>query len=146
MKEQAQTEEQMRKAKTPWPKTQAELTEYITSLVERDHDYGTCIYAMSMAAEATFNYVASKLGVTGFQTSCADLNFIHRTRGLKGPMLLLNGEDLLYPQYNIPSKVLRWILKQRQWCKEQAREKLKSTPLAHPEVLAHWQRLAEYNE
>jgi len=80
MKETAQTEKEMREAKEPWPYTEQQLTEYIASLVDRQHDYGTCVYAMSLAAAAAFNYVAHKLGVTGFQSSCADLDFIRRTR------------------------------------------------------------------
>lgn len=65
--ESATDEKGMREAKVPWPHTKEQLTEYVESLVNRTHDYGTCVYAMSMAAEAAFNYVAHHLGVTGFQ-------------------------------------------------------------------------------
>jgi hypothetical protein len=51
-------ESDMRKAKVPWPQSEEELTEYINSLVYRNHDYGTCVYAMSMAAVAAFQYVS----------------------------------------------------------------------------------------
>lgn len=43
----AQTEEQMRDSEAPWPKSVEELEEYVRSLVERPHDYGTCVYAMN---------------------------------------------------------------------------------------------------
>ena len=76
-------EKEMRDAKVPWPKTEEQLQQYVNSLVERPHDYGTCVYAMSMAATAAFNYVAGQLGVTGFQSSCADMDVIRRTRGYK---------------------------------------------------------------
>ena len=39
------TEEQMREAEAPWPNTVEELAEYVRSLVERPHDYGTAVYA-----------------------------------------------------------------------------------------------------
>ena len=52
MKELAQSEEDMARAKTPRCKVLSELSEYIESLVEREHDYGTCVYAMSLAATA----------------------------------------------------------------------------------------------
>src|SRR5690349_10418560 len=50
--ESAQTEKEMRDAADPWPYTEKQLKEYIASLVDRQHDYGTCCYAMSLAAVA----------------------------------------------------------------------------------------------
>lgn len=92
------TEAQMRDAKAPTPGSVEELAEYVRGLVERPHDYGTCVYAMSMAAVAAFNFVAGRLGVTGFQASCADLDILARTRGWKWGKLL-DYEKLLYPQF-----------------------------------------------
>jgi hypothetical protein len=143
MTEPAQTEEEMREAKVPWPKTLAQLAEYIGSLVNRSHDYGTCVYAMSMAAEAAFNYVAGKDGTTGFQASCADLDIIRRTRNIKGPFMLIKGEDMLYPQYNLFDKLTESIEKWKPWAKEQAVKKLAESPNAHPNVIAHWKSLAK---
>src|SRR5690606_31751241 len=88
-------EAQMRAAEVPWPETMDELTAYIEGLVEREHDYGTCVYAMSMAAVAAFQHVAKRLGVTGFQASCADMDVLRRTRNLDGPFMLVKGEDAL---------------------------------------------------
>lgn len=142
MREPAVTEAEMRATQEKWPYTMAQLTEYITSLVDRQHDYGTCVYAMSLAAAAAFYFVSRQLGVTGFQSSCADLDFLRRTRSLKGPFLLLKAEDALYPQSDLSEK-LRDALKEWQpWLAEQARERLLKTPDAHPDVLAHWQVLA----
>ena len=142
MTESAQTEAEMREAKVPWPKTKEQLAEYVESLVNRSHDYGTCVYAMSMAAEAAFNYVASKEGCTGFQASCADLDFVRRTRLLKGPFILLKAEDALYPQYNLFGKLIDAMKKWELWLKEEAVKKLAETGSAHPDVIAHWQSLA----
>lgn len=144
MTEGASTEQEMRDAKVPTPLAMAQLEEYVNSLVERSHDYGTCCYAMSMAATAAFNYVASKLGVTGFQASCADLDILRRTRHLEGPFLILKAEDALYPQYNLHGKLQQALDEWTPWLKEQAEKQLAATTEhVHPEVLAHWTMLAK---
>lgn len=142
--EPAKTEQQMREAKVPWPKNEKQLTEYIHSLTNRQHDYSTLVYAMSMAAEAAFNYVAGMMGATGFQASCADLDFVRRTRRIDGPFMLLKGADLLYPQYDLRAKLEEAIEQWRPWVKEQAQKKLnESNEHTHPDVIEHWMRLAE---
>src|SRR5574343_1229666 len=92
-------EQEMRESEVPTFDTIEELSKYVAELVSQDHDYGTCCYAMSMSAVAAFNFVAHKLGVTGFQASCADLDILRRTRYLKGPFAIQNYSNLLYPQY-----------------------------------------------
>jgi hypothetical protein len=99
MKCEAMTERDMREAKVPWPHSITDLTEYVNSLIDRNHDYGTCVYAMSMAAVAAYNHVAHKLGVTGFQASCADLDILKRTRHMEHGFSIINYENVLYPQY-----------------------------------------------
>lgn len=137
----AATEEQMRDSEAPSPKTPDELAAYIAGLVDRPHDYGTCVYAMSLAATAAFNYVAGKLGVTGFQASCADMDIIRRTRAMRMGFILLKQEDLLYPQYDLRGRVEDWIAKSGpELAKEAA--KLLEEGKAHPDVMAHWRRLA----
>lgn len=64
-----QTEEQLRESKAITPKSTGELVSYINGLVMQKHDYGTCVYAISLSAVAAYNYVAHELGVTGFQAS-----------------------------------------------------------------------------
>ena len=142
MTEPAMTEAEMRDAKVPWPKTPEQLTEYINSLIEKQHDYGTCVYALSMAAEAAFNYVASQLGVSGFQSSMADLDFLRRVRGMKGPFMLIKGEDALYPQYDLPSRLAKSMEEWKPWLKEQAKANLREGFPVHPDVEAHWRKLA----
>lgn len=141
------TEQEMRDSEVPWPKTPEELSAYIASLVEQDHDYGTCVYAMSMAATAAFQYVAGKLGVTGFQASCADLDVLRRTRGLKNGFRIIDYDKILYPQYNsaehFPTRDdLLADPELRARLAERAGELLAESPTAHPEVLAHWKELA----
>jgi hypothetical protein len=143
MVESAKTEAEMREAKVPWPLTPEQLTEYVESLVHKTHDYGTCCYAMSMAAEAAFNYVAHCLGVTGFQSSCADLDFLRRTRSMKGPFMILKAEDMLYPQYDLPEKLAKAMEEWKPWLKEEAAKKLNGNSTAHPNVISHWKELAK---
>lgn len=143
MKELAQDEKAMRETKAPTPDSPEELSEYIESLVDRTHDYGTCVYAMSLAATAAFNYVAHRLGVTGFQAGCADMDILRRTRYMEGPFAIVKGEDMLYPQYNIQRKVEGYLEDWKGWAKEQAAKKLEEDPDASPVVLEHWRRLAE---
>lgn len=145
MKCEAKTEAEMREAKAPWPHTQAELTEYIESLTNREHDYGTCIYAMSLAAAAAYNYVAHVLGTTGFQASCAGLCFIRTTRNIKGPFRLTTVDNALYPQYNLHGEFLDFMESEsaRQWIADEARRLLiTKCDIASPDVIDHWRKLA----
>ena len=146
MKCEAKTEQEMLQAKVPTPQSQEELSTYINSLIDRTHDYGTCVYAMSMAAVATFNFVASRLGVTGFQASCADLDIIRRTRSMNCPFILLKAEDMLYPQYDLHQKLGEAMQGWKGWVSEHAQQKLTELDYAHPDVVAHWVKLAEQSQ
>lgn len=141
MVESAQTEAELRDTKDPWPLTKEQLIEYIESLIHRGHDYGTCCYAMSLAATAAFNYVAGVLGSTGFQASCADLDFLRRSRSIKGPFILLKGEDALFPQYDLREKLEEALTEWSLWLKQEAQKKLKHAEGAHPDAVAHWRKL-----
>jgi hypothetical protein len=139
----AKDEKEMRDASVPWPKTEKQLCQYIESLVKRQHDYGTCVYAMSMAAVAAFYYVSGRLGVTGFQASCADLDVLRRTRNLAGPFIVLKGEDTLYPQYDLQQKLAEAMESWKPWIKEQAQKMItEARTHTHPDVLNHWRRLS----
>jgi hypothetical protein len=146
MKSKSNTEKEMREEKVPWPKTEAELNEYIDSLVNRDHDYGTAVYAMSMAAAAAFFYVSQNLRVTGFQASCADLDFIRRTRSIRGPFIILKAEEMIYPQYDLPSKLANAMTGWKSWAAEECKKLLveKAGQHVHPDVVAHWHKLAAF--
>lgn len=137
------TEYEMRDTCAPTPGSPESLASYIKELVDRPHDYGTCVYAMSLAATAAFNYAADKLGVTGFQASCADLDIIRRTRHIEGPFILLEAEKMCFPQYSLPGKLAEAMAGWREWVgKECAKKLATSGGKAHPEVLAHWEKLA----
>jgi hypothetical protein len=150
MKETAQTEEEMREAKEPWPYTIKQLAEYIDSLVYRQHrkcrnrQHRKCrnLYAMSLAAVAAFNYVARELGTTGFQSSCADLDIIRRTRHIDGPFMLIKAEDALYPQYDLHGKLTETIVSWHPWLADEAKKKLANGDKAAPTVKDHWEKLS----
>lgn len=143
MEQETTPEQEIRNQEAPWFDSPDQLQKYINSLVERPQDYGSCVYAMSLAAVAAFQYVASKLGVTGFQASCADLDFIRRTRNIKGPFMLVNAEKMLYPQYDIRSDLEEAIEKWKPWAAEQAEKKLTEvTGFVAESVKNHWIYLA----
>lgn len=137
-------EKALRELDTPWPKTEEEMLRVVRSLIDRQHDYGTCVYAMSLSALAAFRYVASKLGVTGFQASCADMDFLGRSRGMKHGFQILNYENLLYPQY-LDKFEINWrklVADNAKDIGKLARAKLLETNAhTHPDVRAHWQML-----
>ena len=138
------TEQEMRASKAPTPATLQELVNYIEGLQGQDHGYGTCVYAMSLAACAAYNYMADKLGVTGFQASCADMDIIRRNRHMEGPFMLVDVSKALYPQYHLTNDLREYIEKSSPWLKEQAAKLLADrSDRAHPEVIAHWRKLAE---
>ena len=140
------TEQELRESTAPTPTSIEELSAYIESLRTQKHDYGTRVYAMSLSATAAFNYIASSLGVTGFQASCADLDIVRRTRKLKGPFAIVKADDMLYPQYDFLNKSRALAEEWRPWAAEQAAKKIeeyKDDPdLMSPTVFAHWQWLA----
>lgn len=140
------TEQEMREMEAPWFNTYEELNDYIRGLIDRPHTYGTCVYAMSLAAVATFNFVAGKIGTTGFQASCADLDILRQTRHFEWGKLL-NYKDLLYPQNinnnHFPS--IDYLMKEHKEKLAQLAQELidRSGEMAHPDVLNHWKMLVE---
>lgn len=143
----AAPEMELRGYEVATPKSEAELLAMVQALAERQHDYGTCVYAMSIAAVAAFNYVAHKLGVTGFQASAADMDILRRTRGFEHGFRIIDNANLLYPQYDdklrvSPETLLADEGLRKGICKA-AREKLEQHPNGvHESVYAHWQKLA----
>ncbi len=136
------TEKEMKEAIAPTFGTIEELQQYINGLVTRDHDYGTCVYAMSLAAVASFNFVASKLGVTGFQASCADLDILRRTRHLDCPFVIISADNELYPQYDNVAKLQECRESWSEWVSNKAKVYLEDKTGAATSVIAHWEKLA----
>ena len=139
-------EAELREVEALRPENTQELKEYIDVLLSMKHDYGTAVYAMSLAATAAFYLVAHQLGVSGFQASIADLDVLRRTRDLPGPVLVSNGANLLYPQYDLRAVFEGFLKDCEQWLVKEARKNLeeyaKGGLTVHPNVLAHWKKLA----
>ena len=126
-------------------KTLFRLARFIWRQVRGKHDYGTCVYAVSLSAVATVHYVASRLGMTGFQVSCADLDILRRTRRIKGPLMVIDANDMLYPQTNPAEKLREAMDGWRQWAADEAKRHLsESEGSAAPAVVEHWRKLAAY--
>lgn len=138
-------EKEMAKSEVPCFNTIEELCAYINSLINQHHTYGTCVYAMSLAAYATFKFVSAKLQVTGFQASCADLDFLRQSRKYESGFQVLDFHNLLYPQYcndeHFPSAQML-IIKHAKSLKKQAKQLLASNPDACSSVRSHWAKLA----
>lgn len=140
------SERQMRDFKTPFFSTLESLKDFLECLSNAFHDYGTAVYAMSIAAEAAFNYISSVQGSTGFMASLADLDFIKRTRRIEGDFAIVTDERYLYPQYAYKEKETSDML--RQSAAKKALEKLRDVKSGelnpkhvHPSVLQHWKSL-----
>ncbi len=139
-------EKQLREVKIPFPRSRDELNEIITALSAREHDYGTCVYAISLSAQATFNYLSSELGCTGFQASCADMDFLKRTRSMEHGFRIVNYADLLYPQYREKFEELSYdklITENADRLRKAAQELLAQKDSAHSEVRKHWEWLSQ---
>lgn len=138
------TEKELRAVHMPFPHSARDLRRILKALVKREHHYGTCVYAMSLGAEATFNYVSAVLGCTGFQASCADLDFLKRTRHMKHGFQILNYENLLYPQYADKFPTRAQVIKDNIDELGKAAEEMLSDPArAHPEVRRWWEDLVD---
>lgn len=133
----------MQKEKVPNIDSLEDLVFYIESLENEEHDYNTSGYATAMAAVAAFNYMAGRLGLTGFQASYAELDFIRRTRNLNCPFMLIKADNMLYPQYNILEDVKHFLKESQGWAKEEALKKInEENSYVHPDVYARWKELA----
>jgi hypothetical protein len=136
-------EAEMREAPAAWPQTQQELNNVIEGLVNGKHTYGTAAYAMSLAAMAAFNYVASTLGASGFQAGAASLDIIQRQRGFKGPFAIVKAADLLWPQLEPVEELTETMKEWQDWLKVEAMRLLnEESEGTHPDVIAHWKKLA----
>lgn len=129
----------------PWPKTEEELLEVIQKALKGPYDYNTSAEAPVEAALAAFNYVASEVGLTGFQAGWGQMQFIKRSRGLKHPFMLLDSSLMLYPQYNLSNDVNEFMAKSKPHIAKEAKKNLEEKGgRAHPNVLAHWEELANW--
>ena len=109
------------------------------------HDYGTCVHAVSALAIAGAWYGAHKEGITGFQAGFVMWDFIRHWNheGNQCGFRLLDFDDLLFPQYadHFEKRISADMWKRVQ---EVAKEKLAQNKdgMVHPAVWEHWQSIA----
>lgn len=130
----------------PRPQNTKELADLIESLTVFDYadggdGYSKAADALWQSAQAAFDYVADKLGVTGFQASWAALRFYGQEMRIEGPFMVIQAADALYPQYDVPASVAKFLDDAKPWLRERAAEKLESGPSASASVVAHWRAL-----
>lgn len=122
----------------------ATLITHIREQNNRGHDYNSSAEAVKDITVEAFNLMADLMGMTGFQAGWASLTAYAEIQGIDGPLMMLKGEDLLYPQYDVPAKVATWIEEQEEWLVVQATKKLmESGDQAHPSVRRHWEELTD---
>lgn len=131
---------------TPEERLDALMTD-ISNLVDFQHNgsedgYTASADAMWKAALAAFNFAAKEVGATGFQASWAALKFYSKAMHIDSPFIILKVEDALYPQYDLPARLQTFLAEQRDWLREQAKEKLAGDlTWVASSVVAHWKRL-----
>ena len=97
---------------------------------------------MWRCALAAFEYAAHVVNASGLQASFAELEFLKHSRNLRGPFAVIDGEDMLYPQYDIPTKVQGYLRDWRGWAREEA-VKLLASDRGVDRVRRHWQDLVD---
>jgi hypothetical protein len=126
--------------------TVEELADYISSKLEGEYDYNTHIEAIADITKAAFDSAANKLGASGYSASCAELMFLQKSRKINGPFCILRAEDMLYPQYNLPDSLTKFIEQWQPFLKEEACKMLADHgDYASPQVFQHWKDLADGN-
>lgn len=110
--------------------------------------YDKCVEAMWRSAYVAHEYVASQLGVTGFQHSMSSLTLLGALNGIDGPYMLVKVENALYPQYDVVARVAEFLNSEdvRKWLVEQAEKKLAENGAADgrfavPRVVDHWRAI-----
>jgi hypothetical protein len=118
---------------------------FIDEVMSYDHDYntvvmgvGACVVAAAWAANAH----PENGGVTGFQSSFVMWEFIKNWSGKKGPMRLMEFEQMLYPQYEdrFEKEIARSTA---EWLVAEAKKKLgEATSDTSPRTVEHWKKIA----
>lgn len=128
-------------------KTFEDLTAFLKDVEEHyGNGYGEAPRAMAQAALAVAWYLSSKFGITGFQAGFVMWDFIkgwNRT-GNECGLRLIDYDDMLYPQYDYKFEK---TISSTVWSnlQKKAKENLEYKEYAHPNVVAHWQSIADGN-
>jgi hypothetical protein len=128
-----------------WERTHGPEEPYVALDGKAADAYSECAETLAATALDAFNLVAKALGVTGWQASYAELEFLRRSRGIKGPFGLYSMEDALYPQYDLHQRLhdLRWSDETVTWLGDCAEYALatKDDGFVAGRVADHWRWL-----
>ena len=124
------------------------LPTFLKELAEYPKDYNSAVHAIGAAAVAAswaMNNDGCFGGITGFQAGCVMWEYVEHWMGYKGPMKLLQYNDMLYPQYDYRyDKTMSedtWT-----WLKQEAMKNIQECcngkkSSVSPIVLNHWLRI-----
>lgn len=120
------------------------LPNFLDSLINSyEHDYGTICHAIAAGMIATGACInrSEQGGITGFQAGCIMWEFVRRWLQLKGPLKLIQYDDMLYPQYE--SKFQKVISRENaDYLINEAKKLIKEEGKVHPRVKQHWEKIA----
>ena len=146
------TETELQNYEVPRIESIDDLKKFITTMEQNGQSYDTAPYAVALASYATFMYMAGRLGISGFQASWADMQFLKRTRNMKDGFRILDYSELFYPQYEDKFNLSmdKLIEENIEYLRPKAIELLEKNKnddgsySAHEEVVKHWKRIAEW--
>lgn len=139
--------------KTPWPKSREEMNRLIDEQlrtmdgkdIEAGYNQGPEV--MAAVAEIAFNYASHVVGSSGFQADFASMRLLGWLRSYHGPFGVLDGYNMLYPQYDLIGKAQKWVVEwgDDDWLKEEAQKLLdkaeKDGGPVSGRVVEHWRAI-----
>lgn len=129
----------------PKPKSIDELSTYLDRLFKIKHTYDSSADAVVKALEAVDYLVSEKLGTSGFQMGWAHNRFFMENHDLKSGFLVVNFDDLRYPQKDIMAIVIRGInevLRDPRFVTE-TMIMLDEKGDVHPDVKKRWEEIVD---
>lgn len=118
----------------------------VADVMDKDMSRGygaapAAVAACAVAAAWAANSHEKAGGITGFQASFVMWEFIKRWMRKEAPMMLVDYDLMLYPQYEY--RFRKTLSKDTwEWLRSEAKRRLGSED-AHPNVRAHWVSIAE---
>lgn len=131
-----------------FPKSKEELESFISEQENKSHDYSSISEALTEITLATFNYYASKYGMTGFQAGWSAMRFLGRTRGIEAPFMIVDSSKLLFPQYDLLNDVKKFLEESKVELSKIAQQKLDNDvdEFTSQKVIERWKEIADYSD
>ena len=109
-----------------------------------NHDYGTICHAIAAGAIAAAHAIdrGPQGGITGFQAGAIMWEFIRKWQHYDDiPLRLTKFDDMLYPQSEYRFNTI--TKETAKWLQDKAKALLTEKEDVHPNVKAHWEKLAK---